>query len=236
MKKVVKVPDIGDFKEVEIIDIAVAAGRRIGVDDTLITLESDKASIDIPSPHAGTVEALNVAVGDKVSEGDEIATIDVAEQRASSTDKATPSKAPASGRSDGDLDAEVVVLGGGPGGYTAAFRAADLGKRTVLIERHDMLGGVCLNVGCIPSKALLHLAKLVTEMAEMKARGLDFGTPNLDKGALRRYATKTINTLTKGLATMAKKRRISVVKGTGKFIDANTIGVESEMGSHAHHI
>ncbi len=226
--KEIRVPDIGDFQDVEIIDIAVAAGDRINVESTLITLESDKASVDIPSPLAGTVQALAVAVGDRVSEGDPIASIAVDDDHAAIPDETT---AQPTVTADADQHAEVVVLGGGPGGYTAAFRAADLGKRTILIERHDTLGGVCLNVGCIPSKALLHIAKLVTETAEMKTHGLDFGTPNLDAGALRRYTTDVINTLTQGLADMAKKRRVDVIRGVGKFTDAHIISVDGNAGT-----
>ena len=183
------VPDIGDFEKVEIIELLVAEGDTIEVEDPILTLESDKATMDIPSPYAGTVKTLGVAVGDKISEGDKLGSIEVAggsaaggETAGKASEKAATSEVPAAAKpaGDADVEAEVVVLGAGPGGYTAAFRAADLGKKVVLVERYESLGGVCLNVGCIPSKALLHVAEVIQESTEMTARGIEFFPPKIN--------------------------------------------------------
>ena len=193
MTKVVKVevPDIGDFTNVDIIEVLVKAGDRIAAEDPLITLESDKATIEIPSPQAGTVGEVLVKVNDKVSQGDVILTLEIAASAIDSADETpadaqsvntntAPKPAAMPAPSSGDLHAQVVVLGSGPGGYTAAFRAADLGKQVVLIEKYDNIGGVCLNVGCIPSKALLHTAQIINEAAEMSEHGVTFGKPKID--------------------------------------------------------
>ncbi|GAB6042191.1 dihydrolipoyl dehydrogenase [Endothiovibrio diazotrophicus] len=237
----VRVPNIGDFKGVEIIEVMVAAGDTVAAEASLITLESDKAAMEIPSPHAGTVTEVKVKVGDKVSEGDLIATMALADGAAAPAvaTAATPAAAtdekpePASPRSaaKGDLHAEVVVLGAGPGGYTAAFRAADLGRKVVLIERHATLGGVCLNVGCIPSKALLHVAQVIDETRGMAKHGVTFGEPKIDIDQLRSFKEGVIGKLTKGLATIAKQRKVQVVRGYGRFTSANTIAVEGEEGT-----
>jgi dihydrolipoamide dehydrogenase len=230
----IKVPDIGDFKDVAIIEIAVTVGASVNKEDTLITIESDKATLDIPSPAAGTVKDIKVKVGDKVSEGTLILTMNVAEttldKSAEEKPVAVKSEDPvpyntirASGNAD--VHAEVVVLGSGPGGYTAAFRSADLGKKTVLIERYSTLGGVCLNVGCIPSKALLHIAKVIREIEELKELGIDLGNSNADKKPVRDFAVNIVNKLTGGLKQMAKQRKVQVVQGTGRFTSPNTVEV-----------
>ncbi len=222
------VPDIGDFEAVEVIDVLVAKGDHINKEDPLITLESDKASMDIPSPASGTVKTLHIKAGDKVSKGAPILVLetygedDTVETRAASTmTEATPQ----SPSTEADLHAEILVLGAGPGGYTAAFRAADLGKKTILVERYPALGGVCLNVGCIPSKALLHVARVISEIGDLKAQGIDLGTPKADTRAIRRWTENVIGKLTGGLARMAKQRKITVVQGVGKFISPHMIRV-----------
>ncbi len=245
--KDVKVPDIGDFEAVEVIEVPVNDGDRIQQEDTLITLESDKATIDIPSPYSGTVKNVSTKVGDKVSQGDLILTLeqesdqkikpdaDVSAQ-ADTDDTGSPENTHVHNEEPlaintnidkGDKHCEVVVLGGGPGGYTAAFRAADLGKQTMLIERYETLGGVCLNVGCIPSKALLHIAKVISEVDELKEQGIDLGTSNVDIKSVREFATNIVNKLTTGLKAMAKQRKVKVVHGTGKFVSPNMIEVDN---------
>ena len=243
----VEVPDIGDFSDVDIIEVLVSSGDIIAKEDPLITLESDKASIEIPSPSAGTVTEVMVSVDDKVNKGDAILKLEMntdAEESATGsnteteaaeqqTSESTPTTettneqqpAPASFEGESDQHAEVVVLGSGPGGYTAAFRAADLGKKVILIERYDNIGGVCLNVGCIPSKALLHTAEIINEAAEMSDHGIDFGKPKIDISKLAGFKNKVISQLTGGLAALAKQRKVQVVTGYGKFTSANTIEV-----------
>ena len=242
--KEVLVPDIGDFEAVEVIEVPVKDGDRIQLEDTLITLESDKATIDIPSPYSGTVKNVSTKIGDKVSQGDLILSLEMdsetsgTENSVNDTDKTEEtiteinheSQADTSAIERGDHHCEVVVLGGGPGGYTAAFRAADLGKQTILIERYETLGGVCLNVGCIPSKALLHIAKVISEVDELKEQGIDLGTSNIDIKSVREFATNIVNKLTTGLKAMAKKRKVKVVHGTGKFISVNMIEVNGTRG------
>ncbi|MDD5366067.1 MAG: dihydrolipoyl dehydrogenase [Gallionellaceae bacterium] len=241
----IKVPDIGNFKEVEVIDILVNPGDSLARDASLITVESDKAAMDIPCPQAGVVEKLLVKVGDKVSEGTPLLMLTPAGAAAEAKPAAaaaaapipvaaaTPTPAPApAAMPAGDLHAEVLVLGAGPGGYTAAFRAADLGKQVVLVERYPSLGGVCLNVGCIPSKALLHAAKLITETEEMAAHGVSFGKPAVDLDQLRTWKSRdVVNKLTGGLAALAKQRKVTVVQGVAKFTGPNSLAVATADGS-----
>ena len=241
----VKVPDIGDFDSVEIIEILVAPGDEINVEDPLITVESDKASMEIPSSDAGTVKAIKVSMGDKVAQGSVIIELEVSESSVTaqvepsieeSQDKAEAVeniKAPDAAVFDGsaDIQAQVVVLGSGPGGYTAAFRAADLGKQVVLIEKDDFLGGVCLNVGCIPSKALLHVAEVLNEAREFSKLGVSYQEPDIDTDKLREHKNKVVGRLTGGLKQLAKQRKVQIVNGYGKFTSANTIEVEAADGS-----
>ncbi len=243
----VEVPDIGYFADVDVIEVLINAGDIITEEDPLITLESDKASIEIPSPSAGSVKEVMVKVNDKVNLGDLILKLEVNEastassesSEQSSTEAATansPAEAAqtapqaASFTGDSDLHAEVVVLGSGPGGYTAAFRAADLGKKVILIEKFDSIGGVCLNVGCIPSKALLHTAEIINEAAGMADHGIDFGKPKIDIKKLAGFKNKVIKQLTGGLAGLAKQRKVQIVTGYGKFTSANTIEVSNADG------
>ncbi len=226
----VRVPDIGDFKGVDVIEVLVKVGDTVAIDTPLITLESDKASMEIPSPIAGVIHELTAKVGDKLSQGDLIATVTVV----ASTAKPTPiAEAPASAVAASvasnpaprtysgsvDVQADVVVLGAGPGGYTAAFRAADLGQKTVLIERNPTLGGVCLNVGCIPSKALLHAAKIIDEAKDFAHHGLKFAPPEIDLDQLRTWKSGVVGRLTGGLDGLAKQRKVQVVRGTAQFLD-----------------
>jgi dihydrolipoamide dehydrogenase len=247
----VVVPDIGNFDSVDVIEVLVKSGDVIAKEDPLVTLESDKASMDIPSSHAGTVKEIKIKVGDKVAKGSLILLLDAAAGTATSSESpeakpsvATPaapkavSVAPAAAAptsavatNDNDLNTEIVVLGSGPGGYTAAFRAADLGKQVVLIERYSTLGGVCLNVGCIPSKALLHTAKVITEADETSLHGVSFGAPKIDLEQLRNWkANDVVGKLTGGLGQMAKQRGVTVVQGVGKFTSPNQITVTAEDG------
>jgi dihydrolipoamide dehydrogenase len=240
----VNVPDIGNFDSVDVIEVHVKPGDSISVDDSLITLESDKASMDIPSTHAGTVKEVKVKVGDKVAKGSPILTLTMEgaaaapAQPAPAPAAAAPSSAPAAAptpapvaSSPSDLHAEVLVLGAGPGGYTAAFRAADLGKKVVLVERYPSLGGVCLNVGCIPSKALLHAAKVITEAEEMAEHGISFGKPQIDIEKLKAWKEKdVVGKLTGGLSGLAKQRNVTVVNGRGEFTNPNQIAVTSADG------
>jgi dihydrolipoamide dehydrogenase len=237
----VRVPDIGDFKNVPIIEVHVAPGATVKAEDSLVTLESDKATMDIPSPWAGTVTALKVGAGDKVSEGDVILLIEAAGTAATSSKEPVPQPAaptpaqpapaarpPSSAK--GDLHAEVLVLGAGPGGYSAAFRAADLGKQVVLVDRWPTLGGVCLNVGCIPSKALLHAAKVIDDAHEMAAHGISFGAPATDIDRLRGWKDGVVKRLTGGLAGLARQRKVTVVEGAGRFTSSNQLEVRANGG------
>ena len=245
----VLVPDIGNFDSVDVIEVLVKVGDVIALEDSLITVESDKASMDIPSPIAGTVKTLIVKVGDKVAKDSLLMMVDAlvgtpkstpATVQAVTTEPAATTPiviAPMATTSSSqtipqsDLHAEVVVLGSGPGGYTAAFRAADLGKQVVLIERYSTLGGVCLNVGCIPSKALLHTAKVITEAEETAHHGVTFSAPNVDLEQLRNWkANDVVGKLTAGLSSMAKQRAVTVVQGLGKFTGPNQIAVISADG------
>jgi dihydrolipoamide dehydrogenase len=252
----VKVPDIGDFKNIPVIELLVAVGDTVKKDEGLVTLESDKATMEVPCPADGTIKAIKVKLGDTVSEGSVVALLETAgagdaapakdEKPAppaqpaesktpdsGSTDKAStkpPSAAAASGRK-ADIECRMLVLGAGPGGYTAAFRAADLGLDTVLVERYPTLGGVCLNVGCIPSKALLHAAAVIDEAAHAKDYGVAFSAPKIDLDALRGYKEKVVGQLTKGLAGMAKQRKVRSVQGVGRFVSPNEVEVEGESGT-----
>jgi dihydrolipoamide dehydrogenase len=224
----VRVPDIGDFKGVEVIEVHVAAGAEIRLDQPLITLESDKAAMEVPSPAAGKVAALAVKTGDKVSEGDLILTLQTGEKAAPPPAAAPAAKAPSAAQ--GDFHAELLVLGAGPGGYTAAFRGADLGKKVVLVERWPTLGGVCLNVGCIPSKALLHAAKVIAESREMSGHGISFAAPTVDLDKLRGWKDGVVKRLTGGLAGLARQRKVTVVAGVGRFTAPNMLAVEQSGG------
>jgi dihydrolipoamide dehydrogenase len=214
----VKVPDIGDFKEIEVIEVLVKPGDTVAKEQSLITLESDKATMEIPSPGAGVVQSIKVKVGDKVSKGSPILVLEGKE-----TTESTPTPPPAAAK--GEVDCDVVVIGAGPGGYSAAFRSADLGLRTVLVERYPVLGGVCLNVGCIPSKALLHPAAVMDAARGLADHGVTFAEPKLDLAKLRAFKEKVVGKLTGGLAAMAKMRKVTVTTGLAKFIDKNTLDV-----------
>jgi dihydrolipoamide dehydrogenase len=245
----VVVPDIGDFKDVEVIEVLVKAGDAVAKEQSLITVESDKASMEIPSSHAGTVKELRVKLGDKVSQGSVILALEVGAAAtpapapvAAAAPAATPPAAPtpaasaaapaAAAFSGGiDLECDVLVLGAGPGGYSAAFRAADLGKKVVLVERYPTLGGVCLNVGCIPSKALLHVAAVMDEAAHFADLGVTFGKPTVDLDKLRTHKNKVVGKLTGGLAAMAKMRKVTVVQGVGTFADPNHLAVATHDGT-----
>ena len=242
----IKVPDIGGV-DVPVIELLVAVGDAVAKDQGLVTLESDKATMEIPSTVAGVVKALKVKLGDTLAEGAVVAVIETetaaeapAQPAPSATATATPTPpvapvskpaapAPASGKSD--LQCQLVVLGSGPGGYTAAFRAADLGLDVVLVERHATLGGVCLNVGCIPSKALLHTARVIDEVQAVADHGLRFGKPEIDLDALRGFKDGVVGQLTQGLAGMAKQRKVRVVQGYGRFVSAHEIDIESDGGT-----
>ena len=236
----VKVPDIGDFKDVAVIEVLVKPGETVAVDTSLIMVESDKASMEIPSSHAGVVMEVRVKVDDKVGEGSTILVLETAGAAAAPTAApasqpsaaATPPVAPAAASHSGkaDIECDVLVLGAGPGGYSAAFRAADLGMKTVLVERYDTLGGVCLNVGCIPSKALLHTASVVDEVRHLPDHGISFGAPQIDLGKLRAFKDGVIKKLTGGLAGMAKARKVEVATGVGTFLDPHHLEVASAGG------
>lgn len=240
----VKVPDIGDFKSVDVIEVLVKVGDKVQKEDALITLESDKASMDIPSPYEGVVKEVLIKVSDKASEGVLVCKMEV-EGTAAAPSKpapaasapapakmAAPVAAPAAANHSGsaDITCQMLVLGAGPGGYTAAFRAADLGMQTVLVERWATLGGVCLNVGCIPSKALLHAAKVLDEAHEVADCGIEFGKPNVDIDKLRAWKDKVVGRLTGGLNGLAKQRKIQVVYGVGSFLDPNHVEVVGNDG------
>jgi dihydrolipoamide dehydrogenase len=225
MASEIRLPDIGDFKDVPVIEVHMKPGQKVAKDDILLMLESDKATLDVPAPADGVIGEVKVKVGDKVSHGDVLATYEGAAAPAPS---AAAKAAPAPDKAD--LDCDVCVLGAGPGGYTAAFRAADLGQKVVLIERDPMLGGVCLNVGCIPSKALLHVAKVIDDAGHMGAHGVSFGAPKIDLDKLREFKSGVVKRLTNGLTGLAKQRKVTVVTGLGKFTSANTIEVQTAEG------
>ncbi|TFZ03240.1 dihydrolipoyl dehydrogenase [Ramlibacter rhizophilus] len=259
----VKVPDIGDFDEVAVIEVLVQPGDTIRAEQSLVTVESDKASMEIPSSHAGVVKELRVKLGDKVSEGSVLLVLDSQDAQASSppplgegrvgaaapaaaTSSAAPVPPPQPSPSGGggplpapvassyaggaDLECDMLVLGAGPGGYSAAFRAADLGMKVVLVERYATLGGVCLNVGCIPSKALLHVAAVMDEVSHFESLGVSFGKPTVDLDKLRAHKGKVVGKLTGGLAAMAKMRKVTVLRGYGSFIDPHHVQVEETGG------
>jgi dihydrolipoamide dehydrogenase len=240
----IKVPDIGNFDSVDVIEVLVKAGDTIAKEDSLITVESDKASMDIPSPQAGVVKEVKVKVGDKIAKDSLILwleaadttnapTIESKKESKAPTLQPSPILAPRPTISDknSDISTQLVVLGSGPGGYTAAFRAADLGLKVVLIERYATLGGVCLNVGCIPSKALLHTAKVITEAEETAVHGVSFGVPKIDLEALKNWkANDVVGKLTSGLAGMAQQRDVTIVNGVGKFTSPNQIAVTAADG------
>ncbi|VTU32682.1 Dihydrolipoyl dehydrogenase [Variovorax sp. PBL-H6] len=245
----VKVPDIGDFAEVAVIEVLVKAGDTIKVEQSLITVESDKASMEIPSSHAGVVKSVAVKVGDKVGEGSVVLTVDAAEAGAAVAAPAptAPAPAPAApapkaaaaalapapvGSYSGavDLECDLLVLGAGPGGYSAAFRAADLGLKVVLVERYATLGGVCLNVGCIPSKALLHVAAVMDEVKHFADFGVAYNDPVIDRAKLLARKNKVVGKLTGGLAAMAKMRKVTTVRGIGEFVDPYHVKVQETSG------
>jgi len=240
----VKVPDIGDFKDVAVIELLVKPGDVVKLEQSLLTVESDKASMEIPSSAAGVVQELRVAVGDKVNEGTVVLML---EAEGAVTASATPAAAPAPAAVSAapaaiapvaaaahagsvDHDCDLLVLGAGPGGYSAAFRAADLGMKVVLVERYPSLGGVCLNVGCIPSKALLHVAAVIDEASHFADLGVNFGPPQIDRGKLLAHKNKVVGKLTGGLAAMAKMRKVTVVRGYGAFVDPHHVAVETTTG------
>jgi dihydrolipoamide dehydrogenase len=254
----VKVPDIGDFKDIPVIELLVKVGDRVNKEDSIVVLESDKATMEVPSTHEGIVKEIRLKPGDKVSQGTSILVLETgaadapakaAEAPAApSPAAAAPAPAPAKAEPkksagelraelkstlaslDADLHAEVLVLGAGPGGYTAAFRAADLGKKVVLVERYATLGGVCLNVGCIPSKALLHAAKVITDAEEMATHGVTFGAPKIELDGVRKFKEGVVGKLTKGLAALAKGRKVTVVTGKAQFASPHTLEVEGAEG------
>jgi dihydrolipoamide dehydrogenase len=234
---VVPVPDIGDFRDVDVVEVLVTVGSRVESGQALIVIESEKASMEIPSPAAGVVESLAVSLNAKVSEGDPICTLrvegDAAEappQRQEEPAPAPPPVAAAAPAAGEAIEADVLVLGGGPGGYTAAFRAADLGKSVVLVERYPKLGGVCLNVGCIPSKALLHMAEVIEQARALAEHGVEFGAPKLDFERIRARKDEVVATLTRGLDRLAEQRKVRVVTGTGRFTGPNQLAVAQERG------
>ena len=237
----INIPDLGGASDVDVIEVLVKVGDSVMLDDSLITLESDKASMDIPAPKAGTISKAHVAVGDKVNEGDLIFSLELAsaEPTATNTPKQTtldlepkqeqkpsPTAETPQTTDNADSHASLVVIGSGPGGYTAAFRAADLGLDVTLIERYDELGGVCLNVGCIPSKALLHTADVISQAREMRSHGVSFGEPDIDLEQLRGFKESVVSQLTNGLAGMAKARKVKVIKGYARFTSAHTLSIE----------
>src|SRR5574343_72733 len=242
----IKVPDIGDFDEVAVIELLVKPGDTVKPEQSLITVESDKASMEIPSSHGGVVKELKVKLGDKVKEGSVVLVLDgegAAAAPAAAPAAAAPAAAPAATTAavpaptatsfggNADIECDVVVLGGGPGGYSAAFRAADLGLKVVVVERYATLGGVCLNVGCIPSKALLHVAAVMDEVAHLGDLGVEFGKPVVTIDKLRGHKEKVIAKLTGGLGAMAKMRKVTIVRGYGSFVGANHIEVEETTGT-----
>ena len=244
----VKVPDIGDFKDVAVIELLVKPGDRVAVEQSLITIESDKASMEIPSSAAGVVKEVKVQLGDKVSQGSTVLILEGegAAAAAPAASSAAPGSAPAKSAGSAphapapvaasyggvvDLECDLLVLGGGPGGYSGAFRAADLGMKVVLVERYATLGGVCLNVGCIPSKALLHVAAVMDEVAHFADLGIAYATPSVDAARLLAHKNKVVSKLTGGLGAMAKMRKVTVVRGYGSFADPHHVVVEETSGT-----
>ncbi|HWP94127.1 MAG TPA: dihydrolipoyl dehydrogenase [Gammaproteobacteria bacterium] len=240
----IRVPDIGDFRDVPVIEVMVKGGDRVEAETPLITIETDKAALDVPAPQAGVIREVTLKVGDKVSAGSLIATLETteagqaADTRAAADTERKAGSAPASrvapatdaGRGTSDVECDLAVLGAGPGGYAAAFRAADLGLKVVLVERLPVLGGVCLNVGCIPSKALLHAAKVIEDAAAMAEHGIAFGKPQIDLTKLRAFKEGVVRKSIQGLATLAKQRKVEVVQGYGRFLDPHHLAVERDGG------
>ncbi|MCB9639013.1 MAG: dihydrolipoyl dehydrogenase [Myxococcales bacterium] len=246
--ELIKVPDIGDFQNVDVIEVHVKRGDKLKVDDPMVTLENDKASLDLPAPLPGVVKEIHIQIGDKINEGDLLLSLEVEDSVEAPSDPSSKASAPAataptapllptkpipgagvySGKAD--IEAQVVVLGSGPGGYTAAFRAADLGLNTVMIERYPTLGGVCLNVGCIPSKALLHAAKVLEEAKSFSKHGITFAPPQIDLDALRSWKDSVVGKLTGGLNGLARQRKVQTVRGYGKFLDPYHIEATDEEG------
>src|SRR5581483_3939455 len=247
----VKVPDIGDFKDVDVIEVNIKPGDVIEKEQSLLTLESDKASMEVPSDVAGTVKEVKIKAGDKVSQGTVVALVEAsaaaeapaaknppapqnaaapAASAAPSHSAKQPAPQPGSFSGSADIECDMLVLGSGPGGYSAAFRSADLGMKTVLVERYSTLGGVCLNVGCIPSKALLHTALVIDEAEALGSHGITFGKPQIDLDKLRDFKSGVVKKLTGGLAGMAKMRKVEVVTGTGSFVDPHHMEVQVEGG------
>ena len=220
----IRVPDLGDYTDVPVIEIPVASGEAIARDQTLLVVESDKATLDIPSPVAGRLVEMLVGVGDTVSAGTLIARVAISDSIAEA-----PSSVPAPAQ-DPNADCDLLVIGGGPGGYSAAFRAADLGQRVILVERDATLGGVCLNVGCIPSKALLHVASVTEEAQRLAAHGISFGAPAIDLDKLRSFKAGTVRRLTDGLTQMARQRKVTVIRGTARFSGPDTVIVATDEG------
>ena len=248
----VKVPDIGDFDEVAVIELLVKPGDTIKAEQSLVTVESDKASMEIPSTHAGVVKELKVKLGDKVKQGSLILVLESTATSAPAGQAGSPPPQPSPGSGEGakpvaspvaaagpassysggaDIECDMLVLGAGPGGYSAAFRAADLGLKVVLVERYATLGGVCLNVGCIPSKALLHVAAVMDEVSHFEALGVSYGAPKLDLPRLKAHKDKVVGKLTGGLAAMAKMRKVTVVRGYGEFMDPHHVQVQETTGT-----
>ena len=246
MAKEIRLPDIGDFKDVPVIEVMIAPGKSVRKEETILTLESDKATMDVPAPDDGVIGEVHVKVGDKLSEGALLATYAEGagakpaaavstggaeiQQPAPKPAPAPPPKPAADPGGKADVEADILVLGAGPAGYTAAFRAADLGQKVALVDKRQTLGGVCLNVGCIPSKALLHVAKVIDEAAAMGAHGVKFGPPALDPTGVRGWKDSVVKRLTGGLAALAKQRKVTVVTGDAKFTSPNTLSVESRDG------
>ncbi len=238
----IKIPDLGDFKDVRVIEILVSVGEDVSIDQPLLTLESDKATMEIPSPHSGQISALTVKMGDVINSGVVIG--QMASSNAAKLTEAEKTSAPATPvaasaapvptavavSGGADMSCDVLVLGGGPGGYTAAFRAADLGKSVILVEKFPVIGGVCLNVGCIPSKALLHIAHIMNETKEMAAHGVTFAEPVVDLDKMRGFKEGVIKKLTTGLLGLAKQRKVQLVTGFGRFVDSHMLAVTDSEG------
>ena len=247
MAKEIRLPDIGDFKDVPVIEILVTPGQNVAKDEPLLTLESDKATMEVPAPEAGVIGEVRVKVGDKLSQGDLLATyaegggasaaappaaaqrgLEIQEPAPKAAAPAGPPPKPAADPGgQADFEADILVLGAGPGGYTAAFRAADLGQNVVLVDARAALGGVCLNVGCIPSKALLHVAKVIDDAKAMGSHGVSFGAPAFDLAAIRGWKEGVVKRLTTGLTGLARQRKVKTLTGEGQFTSANTLRVET---------
>ncbi|MDD3265814.1 MAG: dihydrolipoyl dehydrogenase [Burkholderiales bacterium] len=237
----IKVPDIGGSRDVNVAEVYVKVGDMVNIDDNLIMLETDKATMEVPADKSGVVTEVLIKVGSKVNEGDAIIKVEASSQTATAqnvdakTEAAPSLSAPVASSvpaaASGEIECDLMVLGAGPGGYTAAFRAADLGLNVVLVEKYKTLGGVCLNVGCIPSKALLHVAKVINEADEMSHHGVTFGKPQIDIDKVRDFKSGVVGQLTKGLDGLAKQRKVQKVEGLAKFTSPYTISVETAEGA-----